>query len=316
MNSKCQKNVKEVSIVVKSHGIVCYLQTIMNKRNNYFIRILSAFALLLSIMSCSTKSNHDFSEIVKVALRDVGHHLLLSNQDSTSVVKPIIALEELKYQLSFEAQISIHPVRLVTIVKNSFQKANLSPFYLVEVLQCVDNEVAYSYEMKQNVEKGIIPCIGRQLKKGCYRINVRFIKTPEIITSYLRLVYILLFGLLVLIAFVYFKRRLKPTSEAYTENYTYIGRYKFYPEQNKLIKERVEVSLSKKECELLTIFIAKPNQIVKRDELTKKVWEDNGVIVGRSLDTYISKLRMKLKADDSVKLTNIHGIGYKLEINH
>ncbi|WP_317167863.1 helix-turn-helix domain-containing protein [Flavobacterium jejuense] len=33
------------------------------------------------------------------------------------------------------------------------------------------------------------------------------------------------------------------------------------------------------------------------------------------MDTYISKLRIKLKADESVKLINIHGVGYKLEIN-
>ena len=80
------------------------------------------------------------------------------------------------------------------------------------------------------------------------------------------------------------------------------------------MKEAIEINLSKKECELLAIFIAKPNQIIKRDELTKKVWEDNGVFVGRSLDTYISKLRKKLKDDTSIKLTNVHGIGYKLEI--
>ena len=56
------------------------------------------------------------------------------------------------------------------------------------------------------------------------------------------------------------------------------------------------------------------NQIVKRDVLIKKVWEDNGVVVGRSLDTYISKIRKKLKDDDSIKIVNIHGVGYKLEI--
>ena len=93
-----------------------------------------------------------------------------------------------------------------------------------------------------------------------------------------------------------------------------IGEFKFYPEQNKLIIQPTEIALSKKECELLKILIEKPNQIVKRDELTKRVWEDHGVVVGRSLDTYISKLRKKLKADNSIKITNVHGVGYKLEI--
>ncbi|MDD7915612.1 helix-turn-helix domain-containing protein [Polaribacter ponticola] len=76
-----------------------------------------------------------------------------------------------------------------------------------------------------------------------------------------------------------------------------------------------EITLSKKECELLEIFVANENQVVKREDLTKQVWEDNGVIVGRSLDTYISKLRKKLQEDTSIKLTNIHGVGYKLEVN-
>ena len=87
------------------------------------------------------------------------------------------------------------------------------------------------------------------------------------------------------------------------------------PKRNKLIKEAIEISLSKKECELLTIFMEQPNQLIKRDELTKKVWEDHGVFVGRSLDTYVSKLRNKLKEDTSVRLINIHGVGYKLEID-
>ncbi len=91
--------------------------------------------------------------------------------------------------------------------------------------------------------------------------------------------------------------------------------YQFYPEQHKLVKSATEISLSKKECELLELFVAQPNQIIKRDELTKKVWEDNGVFVGRSLDTYISKLRKILKDDDSIRITNVHGVGYKLEVD-
>ena len=134
--------------------------------------------------------------------------------------------------------------------------------------------------------------------------------------SYAWLVYIFLLGILGFIILLYIKRKAKAVPVEYSENFTAIGKYKFYPEQNKLIKEAVEINLSKKECELLTIFMTQPNQIIKREELTKKVWEDNGVFVGRSLDTYISKLRIKLKADASVRLINIHGVGYKLEIDN
>ena len=49
--------------------------------------------------------------------------------------------------------------------------------------------------------------------------------------------------------------------------------------------------------------------------LQKEIWEDEGVIVGRSLDMFISKLRKKLEADPNIKIVVIRGKGYKLEIS-
>lgn len=290
----------------------------MNNSTPYFFKFIIVIGLLLSLFSCTKESNEDTSSLIKVALRDVGHRLLLSNHDSISIVKPVITLDSFEYQLSFEEQVTIQPDSLVTLIKNSFLKANLPQNYLVEVLQCKNRAVAYSYQMEQNIEKSIIPCGGRLLKKGCYHINVRFTKKTEKANSnhsYVGILYSFFFVFFGIIALVYFKRKAKVVPFENDKNYTIIGKYKFYPEQNKLIKESTEISLSKKECELLTIFMAQPNQIIKREELTKKVWEDHGVFVGRSLDTYISKLRLKLKEDASIKLLNIHGVGYKLEIN-
>jgi DNA-binding response OmpR family regulator len=44
------------------------------------------------------------------------------------------------------------------------------------------------------------------------------------------------------------------------------------------------------------------------------VWENESVLVGRSLDVFISKLRKKLEADPTIRIVNIHGKGYKLEV--
>lgn len=306
-----------MSIVVKCHEIVCYLHLLMKNYIQNTFQFLTFLVMFTCVISCSNEPKEDTTALVKVALREVGHQLLLSNKDSVSVVKPVKKIDDLKYQLQFEKPISIHPDSLVTLVKKSFQKANLSQNYLIEVAQCQDNEIAYSYKMNQNVEKGIIPCKGRELQKECYLVNVQFM-SPIVINksnSYSGIIYIFLVAVLGIIVLLYFKRKTKTVTLENLENYTAIGTYKFYPEQNKLIKEATEINLSKKECELLTIFMKQPNQVIKRDELTKKVWEDHGVFVGRSLDTYISKLRNKLKADESIKLINIHGVGYKLEIN-
>lgn len=274
--------------------------------------------LLISLwkLSLPTDSYREFLETVKVSLRDAGHQLLLASNDSTSLVLPIQVIEPSKFRLTFQNDLAIEPDSLVSVVERSLKKASLPNAYRVEVLACATTDVFYSYEMLEGTETGIVPCIGRNLPKNCYDIDVRFTQMQTSASYNKTKYYILAFIGLVLLFFGFKK---KTTSSSFTidnENYTSLGSFQFYPNQNKLVKQATEISLSRKECELLELFVARPNQIIKRDELTKAVWEDHGVFVGRSLDTYISKLRKKLKGDNSIKITNVHGIGYKLEINH
>ncbi|WP_348717694.1 winged helix-turn-helix domain-containing protein [Tenacibaculum sp. 190130A14a] len=278
----------------------------------FFLNI-NVFLILLIAVSCS-KSN-TFSERAKVSIRSIGHELLLNAQDITSLVLPVKEQDQNTYQLSFQNHLEINPDSLVAIVNRNFTKANFSTNYILEVKDCTNKEVVYSYEMKRTEENSIIPCRGRLLPTACYVIEIQFLQ-KQLATSQPLILYGALLVLLFIGVFVFLRTRNKKDVAAETsEDIQTLGIFEFYPDQNKLVKQAVEINLSKKECELLAIFISKPNEIVKREELTKKVWEDNGVIVGRSLDTYISKLRKKLKDDASIKITNIHGVGYKLEIN-
>lgn len=288
----------------------------MTRQRIYLYGGLAIAVFFIWMFSDSDKKNEAFSESVKIALRDVGNQLLLSNQDSTSLVLPVKALGKSKYKLSFQQQLSFLPNRLVSIVDSSFQKAALPKHYIVEVIQCTDREVAYSYEKSEEEDKSIVPCAGRLLPENCYTIEVRFDERPVSFFRSNMLFIILFLGIAGVFIIDFYKTKQAELIKGSKNNYTKIGSFHFYPDQNKLVKEAVEISLSKKECELLAIFIANPNQIIKRDELTKKVWEDHGVFVGRSLDTYISKLRKKLQEDDSIKITNVHGVGYKLDTSN
>ncbi|MEM7086934.1 MAG: winged helix-turn-helix domain-containing protein [Bacteroidota bacterium] len=287
----------------------------MSKRTFYLLGVLTVLIFFTWSFSDSNEDKDEFSEKVKISLRDVGNQLLLSHQDSTSLVLPVIQIAPSKYVLAFEPPLSFEPGSLVSIVDKSFRTSNLPTDYRVEVIQCTDHEVAYSYEKNAREEKTIVPCGGRFLPENCYRIEVRFVGQKASFFSVQNIGYLLIVIVFLLLVFFYIKSRKTRLLSENDPKHSSIGSFRFYPEQNKLVKEAMEISLSKKECELLEIFVANPNQIVKRDELTKKVWEDNGVIVGRSLDTYISKLRKKLKDDTSIKLTNVHGVGYKLEIH-
>lgn len=286
----------------------------MNKRRIYLYFVLLILIFIAWVFTDSPKSINEEPETIKIALREVGHQLLLANQDSTSLVLPVVKIAASKYKMSFQKQLSIEPDSLVAIVKRSFQKAELPEYYIVEVIECLVKEVTYSYKMRNEEDKSIVPCRGRNLPKSCYTIETHFL--DKTMFSFGRKFFFFMISLVVIIFFldILNKKQIKISNEN-SQNHTSIGLFVFYPDQNKLVKEKIEIVLSKKECELLAIFVKKPNQVIKREELTKKVWEDNGVIVGRSLDTYISKLRKKLKSDNSIKLVNIHGVGYRLELN-
>ena len=287
----------------------------MDKRKGYFIIGIAILVFVVVSFTLFETPKDEFTKKVKIALRSVGHELLLNNQDSTSLVLPIIELNKGKFQLSFKNDLAIEPGNLATIIQQNIKNSSLPLHYFVEVKSCSSKEVVYSYEMKRAKEKSITPCIGRVLEKDCYLIEFHFIEKEGLLIR--NQIALIVFCVLVVLLTVYFYNKSKSKEEinrSEERKYKSIGCFQFYPDQNKLVREAIEISLSKKECELLAIFIASPNQIIKRDELTKRVWEDHGVIVGRSLDTYISKLRKKLIADTSIKLTNVHGVGYKLEI--
>ncbi|GLR17461.1 hypothetical protein GCM10007940_20760 [Portibacter lacus] len=252
----------------------------------------------------------EYSEIVKIALRDAGNKLLLTNQDSTSRVLPITKIGNNRYQLSFQNTLSIQPDSLVSIMESSLAKLGIPEHYRVEVLQCEDSEVAYSYEMMSVIDNSEIPCAERDLPDACYILQVRFLNGPDLVS----ITYLILLAIVILSFGFAFRKKEDPELAAVERNYAMIGNYEFHLEQSKLVFNQEESNLTKKECELLEILNERINETVKRDELMKRIWEDNGVFVGRSLDTYISKLRKKLKLDSSIKISNVHGVGYKLEV--
>ena len=284
---------------------------------------LAVFLVFVGLFPNSQTLQNDFPERAKISLREVGNQLLLVQGDSSSLVLPIIAQNNDTYQLSFEKSLEIEPDALLDLIEATFIKANLPNYYRVEVLQCIDGEVAYSYEMKANEEESIIPCRGRTLPKQCYKVKVHFIASTMSTTSQEgnqgifnkpSLLYLLLFVAFVPVGVIVFKKKRPKTNTLDEKNALALGNFLLYPEQHLLVMDNKTIPLSKKECEILIIFAEKPNQTISREELTKKVWEDHGVVVGRSLDTYISKLRKKLQADSTLQISNIHGVGYKLEV--
>lgn len=275
--------------------------------------VLMSFTLLGYV---DFEENDNFSKRAKIALRDSGNKLLLSVGDSSSLIMPVIELDENTFELFFQNKLHIEPGSLVSILGRSLVDSNLPDSYIVEVIDMGSGEVSYSYEAKSDIEESIIPCIGRNLPFDNYKIKIHFTGDRPVLVldknySLLPLMFIGFIGC----GLLYWKNGKHNASKVTVSPFSKIGNYRFYQGQNKLVKGNNTIELTAKECELISIFSEKPNQIIKRDLLIKEVWEDNGVFVNRSLDTFISKIRKKFQDDDSINIVTVHGVGYKLEIS-
>ncbi len=109
-------------------------------------------------------------------------------------------------------------------------------------------------------------------------------------------------------------RRVNITLEAKDESSYQIGEYTFDTVNFHLQHENFEKSLTKKEAQILKILCKFMNQVVARDIVLTGVWGQDDYFVGRSLDVFITKLRKYLKEDEKIQIANIHGIGFKLEV--
>ena len=72
--------------------------------------------------------------------------------------------------------------------------------------------------------------------------------------------------------------------------------------------------LTTKENALLSLLVKNQNEVVDRQGALRAIWGDDSYFNGRSMDVYIAKLRKILGEDPSIKIINVHGIGFKLMI--
>ncbi|PKQ46880.1 response regulator transcription factor [Confluentibacter flavum] len=87
-----------------------------------------------------------------------------------------------------------------------------------------------------------------------------------------------------------------------------IGNLVINRDEYKIVLKGKEIILPRKEFELLSLLASKPGKVFKRDEILDKVWGNEVVVGGRTIDVHIRKLREKI-GDDCFK--TIKGVGYK-----
>jgi two-component system alkaline phosphatase synthesis response regulator PhoP len=87
-----------------------------------------------------------------------------------------------------------------------------------------------------------------------------------------------------------------------------VGNLVINREEYKITNRGEEIILPRKEFELLSLLATKPGKVFKREEILDKVWGNEVVVGGRTIDVHIRKLREKI-GDKSFK--TVKGVGYK-----
>lgn len=80
------------------------------------------------------------------------------------------------------------------------------------------------------------------------------------------------------------------------------------PEKHIVIYGKEEMSLPKKEFNLLMLLAAKPEKVFTRDEIYNTVWGTDIIVGDRTIDVHIRKLRERFNDE---YIDTIKGIGYK-----
>lgn len=107
-------------------------------------------------------------------------------------------------------------------------------------------------------------------------------------------------------------RRVNKDHAEPTKNEYKIGSYAFNTTTQMLSINDEQKKLTTKESELLKLLCQNMNKPLSRSFALKLIWGDDSYFNARSMDVYVTKLRKHLKADETIKIMNLHGEGFKL----
>ncbi|GFD71120.1 response regulator transcription factor [Alteromonas marina] len=78
----------------------------------------------------------------------------------------------------------------------------------------------------------------------------------------------------------------------------------------------VEISLTKLEYDVLYYFAENAEKVLSRERILSRVWRSHADPLTNVVDVYISRLRQKLQASNSIVIETLRGNGYRLTIKH
>jgi hypothetical protein len=131
-----------------------------------FVTIVIACCAIFFLAAFITgRSEADLiSKRINIAVRAIGHDVLLRAGDSTSLVRPVIEKSRGVFLLEFENEFVFQPEILSAIVKRILDKTGLTR-YTVTVYKCFKPEIVFGFDVNPP-GYSMMPCAGRTQPKA------------------------------------------------------------------------------------------------------------------------------------------------------
>ena len=273
--------------------------------------------ICLLMMSYVGYSQENFSEKVNLALRRTGHLLLSEIGDTTSQIPAVQQTTTNSFILTLNKGFNYD--KLPAVLAQSLALHHIENDYDVIIIDSKTGDLVLGYNYQDFFKNDIAPCGGRQQNLTHVQIKVSFLgeiptsspsKSPWILGG-LATVALLVFGLW---------RSQKQVSIPDIPLINTSPQLLAFGQSNlDLSNLALQVgdithTLTYREAKLLQLFAKNPNQVLERNFILQSVWEDEGIVVGRSLDVFVSRLRKLLQPDTSLRIAAVHGVGYRLEV--
>ena len=105
------------------------------------------------------------------------------------------------------------------------------------------------------------------------------------------------------------------SQETHDENEYRVGNIFLQVDTREVKVNNKSVNLTRKEFDLLHIFMQQVGKVLTREVLLQKVWGYEYEGETRTVDVHIRHLRRKLGPEGETRIETIHGVGYKLRGN-
>ncbi|MBC6993719.1 winged helix-turn-helix domain-containing protein [Neolewinella lacunae] len=300
--------------------------------NQWIYRTLWAIGLLLIGLGTSSVLRPDSATEdprYALALRQIAHDYLTANGDCDSVIPPVEKMADGRYLLPFGQELDY--TQLLDLAPQSMRYYNIQQPYSLTLEDCNTGEVflgsllpsVFLTEPVPILPLDGVACYGREQDERCAHLAIAYHRTAALGQNNGNLLLLLGGGWVLLLLGGTLVARWKKTdgpqlAPAETETDAAPGTQRtlapdliYDPLAQTLHCATEQHALTYRENKLFAYLAERPNEVLPRTDIQEAVWGTEGILVGRSLDVFISRLRKKLAGVPGVEIQTVHGVGYR-----